>query len=99
MDKNKIKQNVLQELIDETHKKCRKCAELKLHIETKFTDGMNWDNYGKWHIDHIYPLSKLNLQEKQDLAKACHYTNLQPLWAKDNLVKSDIIIDEVISVK
>ena len=54
------------------------------HLEKQFTDGMTWDNYGQWHIDHISPLSSFNLEEEQDLKKACHYTNLQPLWAKDN---------------
>ena len=53
---------------------------------------MNWDNHGEWHIDHIIPLSSANTEE--ELIKLCHYTNLQPLWAEDNLSKSDKIIEQ-----
>lgn len=59
--------------------------ELKLHIESKFLNGMGWCNRGLWHIDHIVPLA--SAKSAEDVAKLCHYTNLQPLWAKDNLRK------------
>lgn len=62
-------------------------SQLKNYLETKFTNGMNWDNYGKWHIDHIRPLSSFNLSDRKELTEACHYTNLQPLWAEDNIIK------------
>jgi hypothetical protein len=58
---------------------------LKEHLETQFTDGMSWDNRSEWHIDHIIPLSSAKTED--ELYKLCHYTNLQPLWAKDNLSK------------
>lgn len=54
--------------------------DLKIHIEKQFTEGMNWENYGKWEIDHIIPLSK---------GGSFHYTNLQPLWWLDNRQKSN----------
>jgi hypothetical protein len=65
-----------------------------IYIELKFLPGMNWDNYGKygWHIDHIVPLVSFDLTDREQFLKACHYTNLQPLWAKDNLSKGAKII-------
>jgi len=63
---------------------------IKEHIESQFTDGMKWDNHGKWHIDHIIPLSSAKTEE--DVYNLCHYTNLQPLWAEDNLKKGNKII-------
>lgn len=57
------------------------------HLENQFTDGMSWDNMGKWHIDHITPLSSAKTPE--ELKSLCHYLNLQPLWAFDNLSKGD----------
>lgn len=61
--------------------------ELKLHIEKQFIEGMTWDNYGAdgWHIDHIKPLAVANSEE--EIISLNHYTNLQPLWALDNLKK------------
>jgi len=61
-------------------------VELKEHLEKQFSLGMSWKNYGwGWHIDHIIPLA--NAKTKKEIYKLCHYTNLQPLWAKDNLIK------------
>jgi hypothetical protein len=64
--------------------------ELKIHLEQKFTDGMSWDNQGNWHIDHIIPLSSAKTEE--ELYKLCHFTNLQPMWATDNIKKGSKII-------
>ena len=55
------------------------------HLEKRFTEGMEWSKHGKWHIDHIVPLS--SAKTKEELIYLCNYTNLQPLWARDNLVK------------
>ena len=59
--------------------------QLKTHLEKQFTEGMSWDNQGEWHIDHIVPLASAK-SEKQ-LTELCHYSNLQPLWAEENLSK------------
>lgn len=64
---------------------------LKNHLEKKFTKGMNWQNYGKWHIDHIKPCASFDLSKPEEQRKCFHYGNLQPLWAKDNLSKGDRI--------
>ena len=63
---------------------------IKNYLESKFIDGMLWENYGKWHVDHIIPLSSANSEE--EVYKLCHYTNLQPLWGVDNLKKGTKIL-------
>ncbi len=62
-------------------------AGLRQHLESLFQPGMTWDNYGfyGWHIDHKRPLASFVLPDQQ--AEAFHYTNLQPLWWRDNLSK------------
>ena len=59
------------------------------HLETKFQGGMSWNNYGKWHVDHIKPVILFDLRDTNQQKKCFHYTNLQPLWAYDNLSKGD----------
>jgi len=63
--------------------------ELKKHLESLWTEGMNWNNYGLygWHVDHVKPLCSFDLTDSKQQKTALHYTNLQPLWAKDNLRK------------
>lgn len=64
-------------------------ADLRQHLENKFTEGMTWENYGKWHLDHIRPVCSFNFSSVQDFEfKQCwSLDNLQPLWAEDNLKK------------
>jgi len=64
----------------------------KAHLEKQFTKGMNWGNQGKWHVDHIIPCASAKTEE--ELIKLFHYTNLQPLWAIDNILKKDKIIEK-----
>lgn len=59
-------------------------------LELQFQDGMDWENHGEvWHIDHIRPCASFDLTDPKQQKQCFHYTNLQPLWAKANLVKSD----------
>lgn len=60
---------------------------LRTHLQEKFTEGMGWHNYGKWHIDHIRPCASFDLTCKSQQQACFHYSNLQPLWAIDNLKK------------
>jgi len=64
--------------------------DLKEHLESKFLEGMSWDNRSQWHIDHIIPVSSFDKSEKLSVVNSLE--NLQPLWAKDNLIKGSKII-------
>lgn len=64
-------------------------AELRLKLEAKFTEGMTWDNYGEWHVDHIKPCASFDMALDSEQKLCFHYSNLQPLWAEDNIRKSD----------
>lgn len=99
----KIKGNLSSRLADLINKRNLSVTTLELigcdrecfilHIEKQFIDGMTWENYGLkgWHVDHIVPLSSFDLTVEEEVKKACHYTNLQPLWWKDNLAKGSKI--------
>ena len=58
-------------------------------MKIKFVDGMSWDNYGEWEIDHIRPCASFDLTDVGEQLKCFHYTNLQPLWMIDNIIKKD----------
>ena len=70
--------------------------EFKVHLEKQFTKGMNWENQGKWHLDHIYPVSLA--KDEEELIRLNHYTNFQPLWAEDNLKKGNKIIEKQLTL-
>jgi len=63
---------------------------LRDYLESKFVDGMSWSNRSLWHIDHIIPIASTKSEE--ELIKLNHYTNLQPLWAEDNMKKGDKLL-------
>ena len=65
---------------------------LKEHIEKQFTEGMTWDNYGKWHIDHIVPIKYKKdglVPSLEEVKERLHYINTQPLWARENKAKGN----------
>jgi hypothetical protein len=64
------------------------------YIESKFSSGMTWDNYGRrgWHLDHIIPLAKFDLTDRKQFLIACHYTNYQPMWETENVKKRDFSV-------
>ena len=68
--------------------------EFITYLESKFKPGMSWDNYGTkgWHVDHIIPLNKFDLSDREQFLRACHYTNLQPLWEGENCSKRDRVL-------
>ena len=70
----------------------------KAHIENKFTEGMTWDNYGEWEIDHIIPL-KYNNPTVEEIVNRLDYKNTQPLWKFDNYVKGNRLPNYPIEVE
>jgi len=91
--------NRLYTLVKKIHKTKRTmdllgCSteELKYYLESKFTSGMSWENMGRWHIDHIRPCCSFDLTDPEQQKKCFHFSNLQPLWAKDNLKKGSMSI-------
>jgi hypothetical protein len=94
--RNRLSQTIRHGYKSEATKELLGCTsdELKIHIENKFTEGMTWDKYGTngFHIDHILPCASFNLLDPDEQKKCFHYTNLQPLWAIDNLKKGSKIL-------
>ena len=64
------------------------------HLEVQFTEGMTWDNYGEWHVDHIRPISSFNISEMGDsnFMECWCLDNLQPMWGEENIRKSNKIL-------
>ena len=67
-------------------------TEFKQHIEKQFVDGMTWENYGEWHLDHKIPLSSAN--DVETVRRLNHYTNIQPMWAIYNRLKQNMLPEE-----
>ena len=67
-------------------------------LEDQFQEGMSWDNWSRdgWHLDHIIPLDAFDLTDIEEQKKALHYTNLQPLWAEENLKKGNRIDEKAL---
>lgn len=91
--RNVIKKGKMNVSTTKTLKDLYTEEEIVSHLESYFTEenGYTWDNMGEWHIDHIRPVSSFNYTttECEDFKKCWALSNLQPLWAADNLRKSD----------
>jgi hypothetical protein len=98
-----LRKRICNVLKSKKNKKCFKSVELlgcsiehcKKHLESKFKEGMKWENHGKkgWHIDHIIPCVSFDLTDPEQQKKCFHYTNLQPLWWQENLAKGSKILN------
>ena len=74
-------------------------SQLKTHIESLFTKGIDWSNYGThWHVDHILPCASFDHTDPKQVAQCWHWTNLRPLCAKENIAKSDKITNPQLSL-
>lgn len=62
------------------------------HLSSQFQENMTWENYGKWHIDHIRPCKSFDMTDESQQRECFHWSNMQPLWAIDNIIKSSKII-------
>lgn len=101
---HKIKSNIgrrIREILGQ--KKSERCADyvgcsledLRSHIEKTFVEGMTWDNYGsEWHIDHKIPCAAFDMDDSLEQRACWHYTNLQALWARDNIIKKDKFFEQ-----
>ena len=70
-------------------------SEFQIYIEKRFRPGMTWNNWkiDGWHLDHIVPLAKFDLTNIEEFKKAVHYSNMQPLWARENCKKGSLILN------
>ena len=99
MFKHRIRNNIRAGFKNKNCKKGNKTKDIlgcsfeffREYIEAQFTDGMSWERLSEIHLDHIIPLASAKTED--DVIKLCHYTNYQPLWALDNIRKSDKTID------
>ena len=92
--KDNIKRRIREILGQEKSERCVyyvgcTLERLKSHLECTFKEGMTWDNYGKWHIDHIFPCVSFDISNDVERRACFHYTNLQALWGDENCRKKD----------
>jgi hypothetical protein len=70
--------------------------ELINHLEKQFTEGMTWENYGEFHVDHKLPISSFNIKEigDEEFMRCWCLDNLQPMWGEENIRKSNKILED-----
>jgi hypothetical protein len=97
--KNNVSQRIRRAIKSQNKVKSKQTKELlgcsieflKQQLESQFQPGMTWDNYGEWHIDHKIPCVAFDLSDLEQQKACFHYSNLQPLWFHDNVIKSDLL--------
>lgn len=97
--KTRIKENLARRLrfiLKGVQKSARTCEiigcspeELKSHLEGTFSEGMSWENYGEWHIDHVLPCAAFDQSNEIEMKACWNFKNLRALWGSENLIKSD----------
>jgi len=89
--RNRTRQALLGKAKPSTTENLLGCSweQARAHLESQFREGMSWDNYGYkgWHVDHIRPIASFDLTKEEEVRAAFHWSNLQPLWAEENLAK------------
>lgn len=73
-------------------------SDLRKHLESKFADGMSWENRSEWEIDHIYPVSRADVTNDLEVAAVLNWRNIQPLWSSDNRRKSGKVTAESLAL-
>ena len=90
----KIRRVITREWLSSKIEKILGCnaKRFKRHLESQFTEGMSFDNYGEWQIDHILPVIRFDMTNKEEVKICWHYSNMRPMWSMANLSKGTKII-------
>lgn len=74
--------------------------DFRIYLESKFDTGMSWENYGRtgWHIDHIMPCAIFDLSNPEHQKRCFHFSNMQPMWARENLIKGKNVVNQQFSL-
>ena len=93
----KVKTNTGRRIREILETKSKRCMEyvgceiefFMMHLEEQFAEGMTWENYGEWHLDHVIPCAAFDMPDDVQVAACFNWRNYQPLWQRDNIAKKD----------
>lgn len=105
--RNSLNKRIIEALLKTKNSKSKNLFEyigcniyfFKKWIEYQFVDNMNWNNYGKWHFDHVKPCCSYNLSNQEEVKECFNWKNIQPLWANENIKKNNKIDDNLIKLQ